>query len=74
MIGFDQKPNDRRKAEGIVRRLRKERDQLNKLSKKYPVDSQFSLEDYADDILERLEKTPSEWTDYKTLNKASRQQ
>jgi hypothetical protein len=74
MIGFDQKPNDRRKAEGIVRRLRKERDQLNKLSKKYPVDSQFSLEDYADDLLERLEKTPSEWTDYKTLNRASRQQ
>jgi hypothetical protein len=73
MMGFDQKPNDRRKAEGIIRRLRKERNTLDKLSKKYPVDSQFSLEDYADDILVRLEKTPSEWIDYTTLNKASKQ-
>jgi len=72
MMAFDQKPNDRRRLEGIVRRLKKERALLDKMQEKYPTYSDDNLEDYAMRTLCKLEDTPSEFISYKTANKAHR--
>jgi len=74
MLGFDQRPNDRRKIDGIIRRLAKERAELDKLQDKYP--STYigrDLEQYAFCTKKTLEEgTDNRFEDYGTLNKANR--
>ena len=73
MIGFDQKPNDRRRLEGIIRRLEKERKLLDKMQDKYEaIGNGYDLEEYALQTLSTLEKTLSPFIDYKGANKASK--
>lgn len=70
MMGFNQKPNDRRVLEGVVRRLEKERKLLDKMQEKYPNYTCDNLEDYAKRTLAKLEDTLSPFIGYKTANKA----
>jgi len=72
---FDQKPNDRRKAQGVISRLQKERAVLDLLAAKYNASNpSLSLEEYAEFVLEALEATPAKFINYKTANRAHREE
>jgi len=69
----EQKPNDRRKIQGIARRLKKERAELDKLAEKYGTcDPMQGLEEYAYWVEDALEHTQSKFQNFKTANKAAR--
>jgi hypothetical protein len=70
---FDQKPNDRRKVQGVLSRLSKERKTLDLLAGKYHAKYELAnLEEYADLVSDALENTPSKFINYKTANQAHR--
>ena len=72
---ISQRPNDIRKANGVLSRLAKERAILDVLAKKYKMSKsqECNLEDYARLVIMTVVSSDAPFMDYKTANKGARQ-
>jgi hypothetical protein len=65
---ISQKGNDIKRINGVINRLAKERALLNKITEKYPAESDDNLETYAARVAKAVIGSPSPFIPYKTAN------